>query len=84
MRLERADFRHKKADLRPERADLRPQRADLRPRMAPGGGTQNGETEKQNCPMWNHRSSAPLGPLPKKRQRQREREREREGGCLDS
>ena len=65
MRLERADFRHKKADLRPERADLRPQRADLRPRMALGG-TLDGETEKQNCPMWNHRSSAPPGPLPKR------------------
>ena len=33
--------------------------------MARGGGER--KTEKQNCPMWNHRSSAPPGPLPKKR-----------------
>ena len=33
-----------------------------------GGRTYVRKTETgKNCPMWNHRSSAPPGPLPKKR-----------------
>ena len=61
MRPERADFKPEKVDLRPERADLRPERADLRPgkanfrpgradlrpRIASGGGTEDGATERR-------------------------------------
>ena len=54
-------------DLGSERSDLGSERPDLgsdRPvsRLPGGGRTETGE----NCPMWNHRSSAPPGPLPKK------------------
>ena len=67
FRPEKADWRSRKADLRLERADFRPEKADWRskrPDLSLGGGTEDGETEKQNCPMWNHRSSTPPGLLP--------------------
>ena len=60
MRSYRVDFRPESADFRPERVDLRPEGADLRPE---GGGTETGKTDR---PVWNHRLSAPPGPLPKK------------------
>ena len=31
-----------------------------------GGGDVRKTETGENCPMWNHRSLAPLGPLPKK------------------
>ena len=51
MRSERSDLRSDKPDLRSGRSDLRFKRQDL-----------SGE----NCPVWNLRSSAPPGPLPKR------------------
>ena len=57
------DFRPERADFRPVKAKLRPERAKLKPRVTMGG-TENGETEKQNCPIWTHRSLAPSGALP--------------------
>ena len=56
LRSERSDLRSVRQDLRSERSDLRSERQDLK------GGMETGE----NRPAWNHRSSAPLGPLPKR------------------
>ena len=53
-----ADFRLGKVNFRLKRADLR---LDLRP------GGWDGTEDVKNCPDWNHRSSAPPGPLPQKR-----------------
>ena len=40
---------------------------DLKELIWGGGGDENDETpDRKNCPVWNHRSSAPLWPLPKK------------------
>ena len=61
---ERVDLRSDRADLRPEVADLNPEEADLRPEGAdlrPGEGRKDGETETENCPLWNHRSTSPKG-----------------------
>ena len=37
-----------------------PEEADLRLNMRSGG------VNRKNCPIWNHKSSPPPGPLPKK------------------
>ena len=69
---ERPDLRSEKPDLGSERSDLESKRPDLGSlrlylRLGGGGGRTDGRTETgENCPMWNHRSSAPPGPLPKK------------------
>ena len=58
---ERPNLGSEKPDLGSGRPDLGSERLYLR--LGGGGGrTETGE----NCPMWNHRSSAPTGPLPKK------------------
>ena len=47
------------------RLDFRPEKPGLRF----GGGSKGGDGHTktgENCPKWNHRSSAPPGPLPKK------------------
>ena len=58
----RPDLRSEKPDLRSERSDLGSERLYLRL-----GGDGRTETV-ENCPMWNHRSSAPPWPprCPKK------------------
>ena len=38
-----------------------PEEADLRINLRSGGGVN-----RKDCPIWNHKSSAPPGPLPKK------------------
>ena len=50
--------------LRPQIRPLRPQIKPLRPKILPLR-IRNSETG-ENRPVWNHRSSAPPGPLPKK------------------
>ena len=66
----RPDLRSEKPDLGSERSDLESKRPDLGSerlylRLGGGGGRTDGRTETgENCPMWNHRSSAPPGPLP--------------------
>ena len=64
---ERPDLRSGRPDLRSEKPDLGSERSDLgseRLYLRLGG---DGRTETvENCPMWNHMSSAPPGPLPKK------------------
>ena len=60
LRSERADLGPERADLRPEKANLRPGRADLRPKIASGGGTEDGETERRRnkialCGIIGHR-----------------------------
>ena len=56
------------ADFRPEKADFRPERADFRPERTWGGTDKrtNKQTNKQSPPVF-YRTSAPSGPLPKKR-----------------
>ena len=63
----RPDLGSDRSDLGSERPDMGSERPYLR--LAGGGGRTDGrKTETgENCPMWNHRSSAPPGPLPKKR-----------------
>ena len=64
----RPDLRSEKPDLGSERSDLESKRPDLgseRLYLRLGGDGRKTETG-ENCPMWNHRSSAPPGPLPKK------------------
>ena len=62
----RPDLRSEKPDLGSERSDLESKRPDLGSerlylRLGGGGGrTETGE----NRPVWNHKSSAPPGPLP--------------------
>ena len=56
-----SDSGSERSDLGSERSDLRSERPDLR---LLGGGRRNTSSEK-NCPVWNHRSSAPPRPLPK-------------------
>ena len=64
-RSEKPDLGSVKSDLGSERPDLGSERLYLR--LGGGGGRTDGRTETgENCPMWNHRSSAPPGPLPKK------------------
>ena len=41
------------------------------------GGTYGRTETGENCPMWNHRSSAPPGPLPKKENRKEKKEKKR-------
>ena len=68
--FERPDLRSVRSDLGSERPDMGSEGPYLR--LAGGGDGQtdrrtHGHTETgENCPMWNHRSSAPPGPLPKK------------------
>ena len=69
----RPDLRSEKPDLGSERSDLESKRPDLgseRLYLRLGGGgdgrTENGNQTGENCPMWNHTSSAPPGPLPKR------------------
>ena len=77
------DLRSEKPDLGSERSDLESKRPDLgseRLYLRLGGGG-DGRTDRrtetgENCPMWNHRSSAPPGPLPKRKQ-MREKERKK-------
>ena len=59
----RPDLGSDRPDWGSERPILRPRRLFSRLR----GGT-DGRTDgnRKICPMWNHRSSAPPGPLPKK------------------
>ena len=81
MGTERPEFGSGRPDLGSDRPDLGSERPYLgskglhlqsgRPvlRLRGGGGT-DGQTDRrtetgENCPMWNHRSSAPPGPLPK-------------------
>ena len=69
----RPDLRSEKPDLGSERSNLESKRPDLgseRPLFEAwgGGGRTDGKRKPEtgeNCPMWNHRSSAPPGPLPK-------------------
>ena len=64
-------FRVCKAWLGPERPDLGSERPDLGSERLdfksgrPGLKLQGGDGNRKNYPMWNHRSSVPLGPLPK-------------------
>ena len=59
-------------DLGSDRPDWGSERPILRPRRLfsrlGGGGQMDGRTDgnRKICHMWNHRSSAPPGPLPKK------------------
>ena len=57
---ERPDLGFEGPDLGSKGLHLQPGRLVLRL-----GGGRRPETG-ENCPMWNHRSSAPSGPLPKK------------------
>ena len=69
-------------DLGSDRPDWGSERPILRPRRLfsrLGGGTDgrtDGRTDgnRKICPMWNHRSSAPPGPLPKKTRRKKEKD----------
>ena len=67
LRSERSDLRSERPDLRSERPDLRSERSDLRSERVLKGGTYGRTETGENRPVWNHRSSAPPGPLPKKR-----------------
>ena len=74
---ERLDIGSGRPDLGSEWPDLRSERPDLgseRPNLRLWEGGDGTETGK-NCPMWDHRSSAPPGPLPKKEDKQGERRR---------
>ena len=65
---ERPDFGSEKPDFGSERPDFGSERPDFRsgkPGLRLGGGTDGRTETGENCPMWNHRSSAPPGPLPK-------------------
>ena len=75
LRSERSDLRSERPDLRSERPDLRSERSDLRSekqdlRSKGGDVRTDGRTDGRNSetgenrPVWNHRSSAPPGPLP--------------------
>ena len=73
FRSGRPDLKSRRSDLRSERPDLKPERPDLRPGKPNLGPERSdlrsvgGEREaRKNCPVWNHRSSAPPWPLPKK------------------
>ena len=77
LRLERSELGLEKLVLGSERSDLgsgrldygseRPDLESERPYLRLWGGGDVRKTETgENCPMWNHRSSAPPGPLPKK------------------
>ena len=67
LRPEVADLGPRKANLRPGKAENKPEVADLRTgkanlRLDYEGGDYD---RKQNkITVWNHRSLAPLGPLP--------------------
>ena len=72
LRSKRPDLGPGRPNLGPERSDLRSGRSDLRfrrPDLRSWGGGQRKrkgkQKERKNCPVWNHRSSAPPGPLPK-------------------
>ena len=62
---ERSDLRSEKPDLGSKRLDFGAGGLDLRSEgTCVRGGQREIETERKR-PMWNHRSSAPPGPLPK-------------------
>ena len=72
LRSERPDLGSERPDLRSQRLDLRSQRPALRsqrPDLGLWGGVDT-DIRSENCPVWNHRSSTPPGPLPKKREKQ--------------
>ena len=56
------DFGSQRPEFGSQRPDLESERPYLR--LWGGGDVRKTETG-ENCPMWNHRSSAPPGPLPK-------------------
>ena len=61
------DLRSERPALRSERPAWRSERLDLGLR----GGCWTLTSDRKNCPVWNHRSSTPPGPLPKKEQKKR-------------
>ena len=68
---ERSKLSSGRPDLGSDRPDWGSERLFLRPRRPSsrlGGGQTDGRTDgnRKICPMWNHRSSAPPGPLTKK------------------
>ena len=70
LETERSDLGAERPDLGSERPEMRSERPDLGSKglhfeaLGEGGWTENGNWKI--CPVWNHRSSAPPGPLPKK------------------
>ena len=66
MRSERPDLGSNRPDLGSERPNLKSRRLSYR--LWEGGGQTDGWMDRngKNCPMWNHRSSAPPGLRPKK------------------
>ena len=67
--FEMPNFGFERPDLGSERLDLGSKRPDLgseRTNLRRGGGEIDETPDQKNCPVWNHRSSTPPGPLPKR------------------